>query len=92
MVARGRDQHGNLASHQILRELRQPIGAALGPAVLNGNVLALDEAGFAQTLAESGHEMRKRTGRGAAEETDHPQRGLLCSRGEGQRDCGAEQC
>src|SRR3954452_6658632 len=47
---------------------------ALRPEVLDRYVLSLEIAGFAQSLAEPGHQGRQRTERLAAEETDHRER------------------
>ena len=67
----------DLAADEIGGQCGQPIIAAFRPAVLDRHVLSLDIAGFAQSLAERGHQGRKRTGRRAAEETDHRERLLL---------------
>jgi hypothetical protein len=53
------------------RQRWQPIGLALGLAMVNRHVLALDTAGLIRTLAECGHYVRERVGRCAAEEPDH---------------------
>src|SRR5262249_22189474 len=53
--------------------------AALRPAVFDRQILALDVAGFAQSLTERGQRRGTRTRRAAAEETDHRHRRLLRS-------------
>jgi len=40
--------------NQIGRQRRQPITSALGPAVFDDDVAALDIAGFRESLAEGG--------------------------------------
>ena len=52
---RPRDDHGHLTADQIGRQRRQSIVLALGPAVFDRDVLALDIAGFVQALPERGH-------------------------------------
>src|SRR5439155_3400935 len=65
----------------------QPIRMALRPAVFDRNILSLDVAGFAQSLAERGYIRGNRTGRRSAEDTDHRHRLLLGAqrRGRGHR-------
>jgi hypothetical protein len=56
-------------ANKIVRQRREPLGPALGKAVLDHDVSALDIAEIAQTLAERRNARRKRGG-GACE--DHP--------------------
>jgi hypothetical protein len=56
---------------------RQSIILTLGPAVFDRHIPALDEAGFAQTLAERGHHRGVSARRFAVEPSDHRHRRLL---------------
>ena len=51
--ASGRDNHSDLAAHQLGRHRRQPIVLAFGEAIFDRYVVALDVAGFGQTLAKN---------------------------------------
>ncbi len=75
-AAAGRD-HVDLAADEIGGQCGQPIIVALRPAVFDRHVLSLDIAGFAQSLAERGHNGAYGAGRPAAEEADHRHRLLL---------------
>ena len=55
-----RGDHGDLTADQIGRQRRQPVVLTLRPAVFDRDVLALDEAGFLQALAERRHDVRVR--------------------------------
>ena len=78
--------HRHLAADQIGRQRRQPIELALGPAIFDRDVAALDVAGFAQALAERGQVRRSRTLSAiAAEKPDHRHRRLLRARRERPR-------
>src|SRR5437016_1860931 len=58
---------------------------ALRPAVFDRQILSLDVAGFAQSLAERGHKRcrrRRRAGRPGVEDADHRHRLLLRARSE----------
>src|SRR5438034_10557265 len=83
---------GDLPPNQLGRQRRQPIVSALRPAVLDRNVLTLDEAGFLQSLAECAqapfHDGFRRCG---AEEPDHRHRRLLRPCRERPRGCGAAE-
>ena len=48
----GRSDHGDLTANQVGRQRRQSIQLIVGPAILDRDVLALDEAGLLQALAE----------------------------------------
>src|SRR6516164_8462682 len=50
--------HCDFAANEIGRQGRHPIELTLGPAILNGNVSALDEAQFTQAAPEPGHGLR----------------------------------
>ena len=54
------DDHGHRPADQISRQSRQPIRLIFRLAEFDRDVLALDEAGFLQALAERGHEVRRR--------------------------------
>ena len=46
------DDHGHLPLRQIRRECRQPIELVLSPAKFDCDVVAVDEPGFLQAVAE----------------------------------------
>jgi hypothetical protein len=73
------------------RQCGQPIQAALRPAVFDRQILSVDVAGFAQSLAEHGHIWRIRTGRPAAEEADHRHHLLLRAGGKRPSHRAAQQ-
>jgi hypothetical protein len=64
-AAYGRDDV-DLAADEFGGQCGQPIILALHPAVFDRDVLALDVAGFAQSLVERRSERRKRARRGEA--------------------------
>src|SRR5262249_28967879 len=71
---------------------RQTIYLTVGPAVFDGNVLALDIAGILETLPKSAQAFRISLRRLAVEKPDHRQRRLLGARRERpNRGCAAEQ-
>ena len=72
--------HGHFAADQIGRERRQAVKLIVRMPVLDRHILAHDEAGFVQTLAERRVEMHERRGRCAPEEPDHRHRRLLRAR------------
>ena len=76
------DRHNNcdLAANEVGGELRQPIVLALGPAILDRRVAALNETSVLQTPAEAGHKMRGRISQGRAEKPYHRHRRLLGAR------------
>src|SRR5262249_1090128 len=49
------DDYRNLSANQFERQLLQPVVFALGPAVFDRNVFALDKAGLLQALTKSSH-------------------------------------
>src|SRR6516162_3608098 len=51
--APSRDQHRHLAAHQIRRHFGQPVVMALGPAELDGDVLAVEVASLFQACAKA---------------------------------------
>src|SRR5262245_29773949 len=76
--AADRDDDGDLAANEIGSQRRHSLVVALGPAVLDRDIVALDEAGFLETFTEAGDEMREWTGRSGTEEPDHRHPLLLC--------------
>ena len=85
------DDHGRLTTNQILRERRQPIAHAVGPAVFDRDVLAFEETSFLQALPEGGHEVDRVDKRADAQKADHRHRRLLRPCRERPRCCAAEQ-
>jgi hypothetical protein len=86
--------HVHLARDELGRQSGQAIEVGLRPAIFDRNVLALDEAGFVQSLAESGeHALSPDIIRGrGGEDADHRHR-LLLRIGRGHKagsrsDCG----
>ena len=84
--AADRDDDGDLAANEIGGQRGYSLVLALGPAVLDRDIVALDEAGFLETFAEAGYEMRERTGRSGTEESDHRHCRLLRAGDEWTRD------
>src|ERR1700730_13459674 len=82
-----RGDYGHLAADQIGRQFRQPLGSIVRPTKFDGNVLALDVAGFAQSFAKSGHSLDARLWRTAIEIPHHRHRRLLRARRERPRGC-----
>ena len=76
------DDRGHLTSDQICRQFRQSIVFIIPPAVFDGDVLALDVAGFFQALSECGRDVRIRIRRASMHEPDNRHRRLLCVRRE----------
>src|SRR5262249_15814814 len=69
--------------NQLRRQHRQPIVLPFRPAVFDCDVLALDIACLAQTLAKRAHEVSGMVKRCAIEKPDHRHRRLLRTRREG---------
>src|SRR5262249_52539883 len=80
-----------MTADEIIGEGGQSIILAIGPAILDCRILALDIAGFAQTPTESGYAGGERYSRPAVEETDHRHRRLLRARHKRPRDGRAEE-
>src|SRR5262245_6939474 len=68
---------GHLPTHERGRKRRQPVVLTICPAVVDHDVLTLDEASYVQSLANDGDKLRIDSGRTAAEESDHRQPTLL---------------
>src|SRR4051812_10670928 len=81
----------DLAADEIGGQCGQPIVMALRPAVFDRQILSLDVAGFAQSLAERGHKWCTQARRPGAEVSDHRHRLLLRPRRERPRDRRAAQ-
>jgi len=65
------DDHGHLPLRQIRRECWQPIELVLRPAKFNRDVVAVDEPGFLQAVAECRYPVNGIGSRGGIKETDH---------------------
>ena len=79
----GRDDQIDVAADEIGGQCGQPIVMALRPAIFDRQILSLDIAGFAQSLAERDHKQcRRRAGRPGVEDADHRHRLLLRARSE----------
>src|SRR5262249_57218731 len=87
----GRSDYGNLTTNQISCQRLQPLVLALGPAVFDRHVLALDEARVCQALAERPQSFRDRIGRSGVQIPDHRHRRLLRPRRERPDRRAAEQ-
>jgi len=72
----------DLAAHQVRRQFRQTIDLALGPAILDGDVLADDVVALLERMLELGQLYLKRRGRSAVKKPDHGHRRLLRARRE----------
>src|SRR5262249_5252757 len=77
-----RGDHSHMTADEIIGECGQSIVLAIGPAVLDRRILALDIAGFAQAPTESGYAGGECYSRSAVEETNHWHRSLLRARRE----------
>src|SRR5262249_5320530 len=77
-----RGDHSHMTADEIIGECGQSIVVAIGPTVLDRRILALDIAGFAQALTESGYAGGECYSRPAVEETNHRHRRLLRPRRE----------
>ena len=86
------DDHGDLPPNEVGRQRSQSVILIVGPAIVDDDVLALDESGFRQSLPKRIDQMRGAGGRSATQETHHRQRRLL--RACRERPCGraAKQC
>src|SRR5262249_16559312 len=82
-------RHRNAA--QLLGQRLQGIELSAAPAVLDSDVLPIDEAGVAQTPTERRRQMRGIVGTAAIEITDHRHRRLLRTRRERPRRSTAEE-
>jgi hypothetical protein len=86
-----RNDHSRPSADEFCRHPWNPIMLIVGPAILDSDVLALDESGLVQALSER---TDKRLGAGrrrGAKETDHRHRRLLRLRNERPRGRAAEK-
>src|SRR5207247_1839078 len=90
-IAAARDNHGHGTANELGRKHRQPVILIVGPAIFDCHVLALDEAGFVQALTEGRDMSDQRTGRHAAEKTDHRHRLLRARRERPRRRRAADE-
>src|SRR5207237_673758 len=79
------DDHGDLAADQIGGETRKAVIDVVGPAVLDRDILALDETGLLESLPERRCHHRVAVGGGAVQEPDHRHRRVLRERSERPR-------
>jgi hypothetical protein len=75
-----RGDHRDPTGDQLGRERRQTVELIVRPAVFNGDVPALDEAGRAEPLTEALDIGHKAVSRGRAEKPDRGRRRLLRAR------------
>src|SRR5262249_50283952 len=75
--ATSRDNHARLTTDQFGRQRRQSIVLALRPAIFDGQVSALDIAGFTQPIAEHAQTVAKRIRPFRTEHTNHRHGRLL---------------
>ena len=91
-ISRGiSEDHSHLTTNQLSRHRRRSVILPLQPPVLDPHVLALDVAGFLQSLSKCRHVRRERPGRSAVEKADHRHCRLLRPRRERPSCCSAEQ-
>src|SRR5262249_57381492 len=86
-----RDNDSHLTAYEIGYQHRQSIVVALGPAIFDDHVAALDIAGFAQSFTDRRHHMSARPWRTTVEISDHRSRRLLPARRERPRGSTAGQ-
>src|SRR6516225_9741202 len=77
-----RDDHRHPALDQIGGQCRQPVDIVARPAEFAGNVPALDDANFAEALADGGDKRSTRLRRALRQVPDHGPRRLLRARRE----------
>jgi len=75
--AEGRGDEGDLAANEVGCQFRQAIGVVMRPPEFDGQVLALDVAALAESLAESSHSIYEPLRRAELEQPDHRHRRLL---------------
>ncbi len=88
--AAGRDNHSYFSANQLGSNHLQSIVLTVRPAEFDCHVLAFDEAGCFQAVAERSDKVRKWRGRGAAHEPDDRYR-FLCVRDNWPRNRAAEE-
>ena len=82
----GGDDHRHLAANEVGGHFRQLVIAIAAPAIFDGDVFALDIAGFGEAILESGDEVGHCDRGSGIEKSDHRHRRLLRPRRE--RPCG----
>src|SRR6478752_7136642 len=65
------DNHGHLTTDQICRQFWKPIDVTVRPAILDGDILPLDETRLFQASPECDDEVRRVGGRCDPQEADH---------------------
>src|SRR5262249_998325 len=80
-----RDNDSHLTAYEIGYQHRQSIVVALGPAIFDDHIAALEIAGFAQSFTDCCHHMSARPWRTTVEISDHRQCRLLRARRERPR-------
>ena len=78
-IAAGRHEHIDAPLHKLCSECRQTVILAASPAVFDGDVVALEKAGFSQTFEKRLQEKPGIVGGACAHEPDHRPRCLLCA-------------
>src|SRR5262249_46723500 len=73
----GHDDNRDPTANEFGRQLRHTIILALGPAILDRDVLPFDKADFAETSAECRKIQRERIERAKSKKSDHRHRRLL---------------
>src|SRR5436853_5527252 len=89
--ASARHDDGNLALDELVGELRKQVQFALGPAIFDRQVLAVDVAAFLESAAEGFDEMRAFVRRSAIEEADEGDRALRAADDRPRQCCAADE-
>jgi len=78
-IAAGRHEYIHAPLHKFGSKRRQPAVLAASPAVFDGDVLAVEKAGFSQTFEKRLQDQPSIVGGARAHEPDHRPRCLLCA-------------
>src|SRR5262245_8781934 len=93
MRASGRHKYVHAPLHKFGSERRQPTVLAASPNVFDGHVLAVEKAGFSQTLEKCLQYWPSIVGGAGAQEPDHRPRCLLSAGCQRPKRCRtADQC